>query len=145
MAEEPDERVNQYAELIRRLFEEAMKTGEMLPGEISIIIAAASVPTDNETETQQGWQKPDIREPVSERYEHSGIVTITADLPGTAREDIRYAIYGRVLYLAARADKVIYRAAYPIDEAAPDSLTQTYKNGVIEFTYKKEGIRNEKE
>lgn len=145
MTEEPDERVNQYAELIRRLFEEAMKTGETLPGEINIFIAAANLPKENETETQQNWPGPDIREPVSERYEQNGTVTITADLPGTGPGDIRYAIYGGVLYVAARADRIIYRAAYPLEGGAPNTLTYTYKNGVIEFTYKKEERKHEEE
>lgn len=138
MTEGPNDRVRQYTELIRRLFEDAMESGDIFPGELNIIIAVASVPDDPNAETQNKWQIPDIREPVSEQYERGGIVTITADLPGTAPEDIRYAMYEDVLYLAAHAEKVIYRATYQIEGAAPDSLTHTYKNGVIEFTYKKE-------
>ena len=137
MTEEPDERINQYAELIRRLFEEAMKTGEMQPGEINIIIAAASLPKGMDTEEQGGIKKPKIREPVFERHERQDSVTITADLPGTTPEDIRYTLQGGVIYLTARADDTIYRATYPVEAAAENTLTQTYKNGVIEFTYKK--------
>ncbi len=137
MRDEPGDRVRQYTELIRRLFEEAMEAGDILPGEINIIIAAVSVPNDPNKETQDTW-KHDIREPVSEQYEHESMVTITADLPGTVPGDIRFAIYQDVLYLVAQAENVIYRAAYPIEGAVPNSLTNTYKNGVIEFTYKKE-------
>jgi len=145
MTEEPDERINQYTELIRRLFEEAMKTGEMQPGEINIIIAAVSLPKGLDTEEEGERKKPVIREPVFERHEHQGSVTITADLPGTNPEDIRYTLHKGVLYLTAHADDIIYRAAYQIEEAAQKTLTQTYKNGVIEFTYKIQDQKPEKE
>ncbi len=140
MTKEPDDRVRQYTELIRRLFEEAMKTGDMLPGEVNIIIAAASVPNELDMEIKMGSEEPVIREPVSEQHEHDRIVTITVDLPGTSSEDIRFAMYGGVLYLIAHAENVTYRAAYLIEGAATDTLTHTYKNGVIEFTYKKEDL-----
>ncbi|MDE4907492.1 Hsp20/alpha crystallin family protein [Methanogenium marinum] len=139
MAEEPDERINQYTELIRRLFEEAMKAGEMQPGEINIIIAAASLPKGMDLAEQGEMKKPVVREPVFERQEHQDSVTITADLPGTTPDDIRYTLQRGIIYLAARADGIIYRAAYPVEDAAENTLTQTYKNGVIEFTYKKQG------
>ena len=134
MTEEPNDRVRQYTELIRRLFEEAMGSKDILPGELNIIIATVSVPNDVNAEAQHTW-KPDIRKPVSEQYEHDGIVTITADLPGTIPGDIRFAVYQDILYLVAHAEKTIYRATYPIEGALPDTLTNTYKNGVIEFTY----------
>ncbi|KAF1073937.1 Hsp20/alpha crystallin family protein [Methanogenium sp. MK-MG] len=137
MTEETDERVNQYTELIRRLFEEAMKTGEMLTGEVNIIIAAACQPKDMETEAQHE-RGPATREPVFERHEHQDSVTITAELPGTVSEDISYTLDGKVLNLSARTGGIIYRASYLAEEAAQKTLTHTFKNGVIEFTYKKQ-------
>ncbi len=138
MTEESDERVRQFTELIRRLFEEAMDTGEMLSGEINIIIAAVARPEDMEMGELGKREKPHIREPVSERHEHEGYVTITADLPGTTPEDIQYTHHRKVLYLSARADGIIYRAVYLIDDMAAGTLTHTFKNGVIEFMYKKQ-------
>ena len=138
MTEESNERVHQFTELIRRLFEEAMDTGEMLSGEINIIIAAVARPEDMEMGERGKREKPHIREPVSERHEHEGQVTITADLPGTTPEDIQYTHHGKVLYLSARADGIIYRAVYCTEDVIAGTLAHTFKNGVIEFTYKKQ-------
>ncbi len=138
MTKESDEQIHQFTELIRRLFEEAIDTGEMLSGEINIIIAAATRPEDMETGEQGERKKPFIREPASERHEHGGMVTITTDLPGTTREDIRFTLSEKVLYLSTHTDGIIYRAVYPTEDAAAGTLTHTFKNGIIEFTYKKE-------
>ena len=145
MTDEPDERVNQYTELMRRLFEESIKKGGIQPGEIDVIIAATILPKYTETETRQDREVPVIREPVFERHEHGDSVTITADLPGTAPEDIQYALFGEVLYLTARAEGIIYRATYLVGGAVADTLTHTFKHGVIEFTYQKQDIPPEKE
>ena len=142
MTENPDERINQHTELIRRLFEEALKNGKILPGDINIIIAAAGQPKNVEPEVQQERRGPVIREPAFEHHELKGSVTITADLPGTGPEDIQYTLHGGVLYLAAHAEDIIYRAAYPVEEAVAETLTHTYKNGVIEFTYKKQDSKS---
>ena len=117
----------------------------LLSDEIDVIIAATILPKYTETETRQDREVPVIREPVFERHEHGDSVTITADLPGTAPEDIQYALFGEVLYLTARAEGIIYRATYLVGGAVADTLTHTFKHGVIEFTYQKQDIPPEKE
>ncbi|WP_157199979.1 Hsp20/alpha crystallin family protein [Methanogenium cariaci] len=141
MTKEQDERVNQFTELMRRLFEETMNTSEMLTGEINIIIAAACLPKSMETETRTERRDPNIREPVFERHEHQDCVTITTELPGTVSEEISYTLDGEVITLSARAGgDITYRAAYPAEGAMQKSLAHTFKNGVIELTYKKNKI-----
>lgn len=127
-----------FIELIYYLFEDAVERGEIPPGEYVTIISADPLPTDGRGAAPLKGRFPEVTEPVSERYEHDGVVTITADLPGAPAEEIRYTLHTGVLSLAAHAGSVIYRAEYPVEEGAAETLATTVKNGVIEFTYKKE-------
>ncbi|WAI01523.1 hypothetical protein [Methanogenium organophilum] len=142
MTKKQDRQTIPFIELMYCLFEDAVNRGEIPPGEYSVIISKDIPPTDEEDGCLSREEIPDICEPVSECHEHDGIVTITADLYGASPEEIRYTLHHGVLYLAAHAESVIYRAAYPVEEGAAETLTRTFKNGVIEFTYKKEERRS---
>lgn len=138
MTEGPNRYAIPFIELMYYLFEDAVRRGEIPPGEYVTVISETAQTGDERREEQWEGEIPEICEPVSEHHEKNGIVTITADLPGAYPEDIRHTLHHGVLYLAAHAGKVIYRAAYPVEEGATDTLTRTFKNGVIEFTYKKQ-------
>lgn len=145
MTKKQDRQTIPFIELMYCLFEDAVNSGEIPPGEYSIIISRDRTPVDEEDVHRLRTEIPDVREPVSESHEHDGIVTITADLCGASREGIWYTLHHGVLFLAAHAGSVIYRAAYQVEEGAAETLTQTFKNGVIEFNYRKEAITAENE
>lgn len=145
MTKKQDRQTIPFIELMYCLFEDAVKRGEIPPGEYSVIISRDIPPADEEDIPRSREEIPDVCEPISECHEHDGIVTITADLCGASPEEIRYTLHHGVLFLAAHAGSVIYRAAYLVEEGAAETLTQTFKNGVIEFTYRKEASKAENE
>lgn len=132
-----------FIELIYYLFEDAVERGEIPPGEYVTVISRDPLPSGEGTAHSFDNRHPHVSEPVSECHEHNGVVTITADLPGAPAEEIRHTLHNGVLSLAAHAGHVIYRAEYPVEEGAAETLVTTVKNGVIEFTYKKEGRSSE--
>jgi len=143
MTSDADKHHIPFIELIYYLFEDAVKKGEIPPGEYVTVISADPLPSRGRTAPSFDGHHPDVLEPVSERHEHDGVVTITADLPGAPPEEIRHTLHNGVLSLAAHAGSVIYRAAYPVEKGAAETLVTTVKNGVIEFTYKKEDRSSE--
>lgn len=137
MTEGPNRYATPFIELMYYLFEDAVKRGEIPPGEYITIISGDALPGNEANDTHTKEEVPEICEPVSEHHEYDGVVTITADLAGTSPEDIRHTLHHGVLYLAAHAGDRIYRAAYPVEERTAETLIHTFKNGIIEFTYQK--------
>jgi HSP20 family molecular chaperone IbpA len=66
-------------------------------------------------------------------------VTLTLDLPGIGREDLKIDVEGAVVTIATREEaKRQYKAAYELaDEIDADATTATLENGVLTLTLAK--------
>ncbi|KQC03487.1 MAG: hypothetical protein APR53_05165 [Methanoculleus sp. SDB] len=80
---------------------------------------------------------PDIIEPHREVQCDGDDVRITADIPGADAGDIRFAVRGQRLVIAAPAGDRLYRSVVDLPPVRGGSVTHTFRHGVLEIVLKK--------
>ncbi|MBT8507797.1 hypothetical protein AZH53_05115 [Methanomicrobiaceae archaeon CYW5] len=73
-------------------------------------------------------------EPETGIFDTPGNRYITIELPGIDHEDIRFAVDGSELHIAADGREMMFRNIIPLDGMEPDSLRYTFRNGIPEFS-----------
>ena len=82
----------------------------------------------------EGWG----REPLTDVIENETGVSITAELPGVEKKDIDLQITGNKLEIKVETENRNYHKTIDLpDDVDPESISATYKNGVLDVTVKK--------
>jgi len=84
----------------------------------------------------------DEREPLVDVMSSGEEIKVIAELPGVNREEIRVSATENIITIQADTPERKYRKDIELpDEVDPASAKSTYKNGILEITFKRKGKR----
>ena len=70
--------------------------------------------------------------------EKDNVVKLVAEMPGVEKGDIRVVVEGKTVDISAERDRKKYKVRVPLeDDIDKDSARATYKNGVLEVSFKR--------
>ncbi len=74
-----------------------------------------------------------VREPLVDVFDEGDTIIVIAELPGVDASEVRVEIHGDVLSLETTGERRYAREILLPAPVAPDSLQQTYRNGILEL------------
>ena len=83
---------------------------------------------------------PDGREPLVDTIvdEKGNVIKLVAEMPGVEKSDIKVVVEGKSVDISAEHGEKKYQVKVPIkDNVNKDSAKATYKNGVLEVSFKR--------
>jgi HSP20 family protein len=85
----------------------------------------------------------DEREPLIDVISSADEIKIVAELPGVNKEEIRVSAADDVVTIQTETPERKYRKEIDLpDEVDPASARSTYRNGILEITFKRKGKRS---
>lgn len=95
----------------------------------------------NVRDSEDGPVVADTREPITDVFDEGDDVLVIVELPGVREEDIRVTADGDTFEIAAATGARKYRqkARLPA-QVDPDSLTSSYRNGILEVRIAKKPL-----
>jgi HSP20 family protein len=97
-------------------------------------------PFGNIRKTQKGATVKEEREPITDVFDEEGEVRVYAEMPGVAETDIKVELKGDILDISAKSGERKYRKECLITaKVLHETLTTSYKNGILEVRIKKQG------
>ncbi len=87
--------------------------------------------------TDEGAVVQEVREPLVDVFDEGTEMVITVELPGVAEEDIRVEVQEDIVTLEAGGQRKYAKEILLPAAGAADSLTKTYKNGILEVRLRK--------
>ena len=85
------------------------------------------------------------REPLTDVIEDKDGISITAELPGVSKEDVDLDLQGGEILIKVDTENRKYHKKIELpDDIEPDSITATYKNGVLDVCMKKKKVEEDK-
>jgi HSP20 family protein len=90
-------------------------------------------PFGNIKRTPKGPVVEEVREPIVDVFDESDGIHVVAEMPGIEEADIHISIRGDILDIRAEGGHRKYQKEILLSrEAAPEDMTSTYKNGILE-------------
>lgn len=88
--------------------------------------------------TQKGAEVKEEREPIVDLFDEKKEIIIMAEMPGVSEEDIRLDLKGDIFEISAqRGGRKYYKELLIPANVKAESLTSSYKNGILEVRIKK--------
>lgn len=95
-------------------------------------------PFGNIKKTPKGPTVEEVREPITDVFDEKEEVKVYAEMPGISEEDIKLDLKGDILDISAQSgDRKYHKEVLLPAKVAPETLTSTYKNGILEAKMKK--------
>jgi len=95
-------------------------------------------PFGNIKKTEQGPVVEEVREPMIDVFDEEDSIRIIAELPGVEEKDIKVNLKEDILTIYAENKNRKYNKEILLSsKVKPDSLTQSYKNGILEINVSK--------
>jgi HSP20 family protein len=95
-------------------------------------------PFGNVKKTPQGPKVEEEREPITDIFDEKEDVRIYAEMPGVDKEDIKLDLKEDILELKARTkDRKYHKEILLPAKVKADTLTSSYKNGILEVRIEK--------
>lgn len=92
----------------------------------------------NIKKTPQGPKVEEEREPITDVFDEKGEVVVMAEMPGISEEGISIDLKGDILAIkAVNGHRSYYKEVLLRSKVRPDTLTSSYKNGILEVRIKK--------
>ncbi len=88
--------------------------------------------------TQEGPEIAEVREPLLDLFDETGEILIVAELPGVQEEEIHVELQDDILTLETTGERKYAKEVLLPNPVDPESLTKTYKNGILELHLKKD-------
>ncbi len=152
-----DEEFRYMEENMARMLDEARKMSSKKPGEggpyvygFSMRVGPDGKPHIEEFGNVPGIEVPtsdssERREPLTDIIEGNKDITVIAELPGIAREDIKLDVNEESLSIKVdTADRKYYKDLSLPCKVKPDATKARYKNGVLEVKVKRAKEKREK-
>lgn len=142
--EELERMMPEMVETIEELSRMPPRSGTAFRG-VRIIIGPDGVPRveqfGNVRKTPDGRPKVEYREPLTDIFEGEDDYTITVELPGVEKDDIRVNVDGKVLEIIAEGEGPFkYRKALGLMTFVdPKESRARFNNGILEIIAKKAG------
>ena len=93
----------------------------------------------NIRETAKGPVVEEVREPIVDVFDEEDHIRLIAELPGVSEDKIEIEVTGDILNLTASdTDKKYAKEILLPSKVNPQSLKNTYKNGILEIMLEKE-------
>lgn len=87
--------------------------------------------------TPKGPVVEEVREPIVDVFDESDEIHIVAEMPGIDEKDITLEVNGDILIIGAESDNRKYQKEVLLSrESSGDSMTWTYKNGILDAKIK---------
>lgn len=131
-----DDNFTELAEAIRNLIEEAVRNGAFPGTGFSITLAGPAI-SQNPGNGDESPIPIRVTEPGIEVLDSPETRYITAELPGVDPGDIHFVVSGSELHLMAESQERTFRKTIPLEDADPDTLRYTFRNGILEFSLRK--------
>lgn len=97
-------------------------------------------PFGNIKKTKQGPVVEEVREPMIDVFDEKDSVRIIAELPGVEDKDIKVSLNEDILTIYAENKNRKYNKEILLSsKVKPDSLSHSYKNGILEINVSKAG------
>jgi len=95
-------------------------------------------PFGNIKKTPQGPRVEEEREPIVDVFDEKGEIRVYAEMPGVNEEDIKLDLKGDILDISAQSrDRKYHKEVLLPTRVKPETLTSSYKNGILEIRVKK--------
>lgn len=93
----------------------------------------------NIKKTPQGPTVEEEREPITDVFNEEAEVRVYAEMPGVNEEDIKVDVKGDILDISAKSqDRQYHKEILLPAKVLPDTLTFSYKNGILSLSMRKE-------
>lgn len=90
-------------------------------------------PFGNVQASEEGLVVGDVREPLVDVFDESDEIVVTAELPGVSERDISVTFEDEALKIETFGERHYAKKMDLPSAVAPESLKQTYNNGVLEL------------
>jgi len=91
-------------------------------------------PFGNIKKTPKGPVVEEVREPIVDVFDESEGTHIVAEMPGVQEKDINLEIKGDIVNISAEGENRKYQKEVLLSQQAkPEDMTWTYKNGILEI------------
>ncbi|MEW6087329.1 MAG: Hsp20/alpha crystallin family protein [bacterium] len=95
-------------------------------------------PFGNIKKTPKGPNVSEEREPITDIFDEKEELKIYAEMPGVNEEDIKIDLKGDILEISAKTgDRKYHKEILLSTKIRPDTMSFSYKNGMLEVKYKK--------
>ena len=95
-------------------------------------------PFGNIKRTPKGPTVEEEREPIADVFDEEEEVRVYAEMPGVNEEDVEFDLKGDILDISAQSgDRKYHKEVLLPAKVKPETLTSSYKNGILEVRIKK--------
>jgi len=95
-------------------------------------------PFGNIKRTPKGPTVEEEREPIADVFDEEEEVRVYAEMPGVNEEDVELDLKGDILDISAQSgDRKYHKEVLLPAKVKPETLTSSYKNGILEVRIKK--------
>jgi len=92
----------------------------------------------NIKKTPKGPKVEEEREPITDIFDEEEDIRVYAEMPGVNREDVKVDLKGDILEISAQSgDRKYHKEILLPSKVNPETLTSSYKNGILEIRIKK--------
>lgn len=92
----------------------------------------------NVKETDRGPVVEEVREPIVDIFDEEDRILVIAEIPGVEEKDVRLDLKGDILEIAAEtSDRKYHKEVLLPSKVKPESLSSSYKSGVLEVSLQK--------
>jgi HSP20 family protein len=92
----------------------------------------------NIRKTPQGPKVEEEREPITDIFDEKNEIAVMAEMPGIGEENISLDLKGDILEIkATNSNRSYYKEILLPSKVRPETLTSSYKNGVLEVRIQK--------
>jgi len=146
MKEDPEDVFGQMEKMMARMFAEMtreMPIGGLPPNIMGyrIIVQNGGPPRDEQSDSCL-IQSRDLNEPVPEVHRIVDEIKVIAELPGAEKEKIHVDLKGSTLSIEAEGRSQNYHLSTEIPPVDGNSMQTSYRNGVLELTFKIQSTEN---
>jgi len=95
-------------------------------------------PFGNIKKTPKGPTVEEEREPICDVFDEKEEIRVYAEMPGVNQEDIKVDLKGDILDISAQSgDRKYHKEVLLPAKVKPETITSSYKNGILEIRMKK--------
>ncbi len=91
----------------------------------------------NIRKTEEGPVVAEVREPLVDTFDEGDEIVIVAELPGVSAAQLQVELKDDIVAIATSGDRLYAKEILLAAAVVPDSLQQTYTNGILELRLKK--------
>ncbi|MDD4128073.1 MAG: Hsp20/alpha crystallin family protein [Methanomicrobium sp.] len=146
MSEDKKDNERDFNDIIRKIFEQAIKNGKFPFNEnFSITIAGGRlpvemIPSNNDSIKNNTINNSEdefiLNNPHTEVHQEDDSVVIYANIPGSDMSNTAISVNGNILYISSFTDGIKHFAEVKIPDVRKETMKYKFNNGVLEISVK---------